>query len=42
MSIFESLHALCVSKEISVAVAESCTAGLVASTLTLKSGSSEQ
>ena len=40
MSIFESLHALCVSKEISVAVAESCTAGLVASTLTLKSGSS--
>lgn len=40
MSIFESLHSLCVSKEISVAVAESCTAGLVASKLTLKSGSS--
>ena len=40
MSIFESLHSLCVSKEISVAVAESCTAGLVASKLTLKAGSS--
>ena len=40
MSILESLHALCVSKRISVAVAESCTSGLIASKLTLKSGSS--
>ena len=40
MSILESLHDLCVSKGISVAVAESCTSGLVASKLTLKSGSS--
>ena len=40
MSIFESLHELSVSKEISVAVAESCTAGLIASKLTLNAGSS--
>ena len=40
MSIFESLHDLCVSKRVSVAVAESCTSGLIASKLTLKSGSS--
>ena len=40
MSILESLHDLCVSKRISVAVAESCTSGLIASKLTLKSGSS--
>ena len=40
MSILESLHDLCVSKGISIAVAESCTSGLVASKLTLKSGSS--
>jgi nicotinamide-nucleotide amidase len=40
MSILESLHSLCVSKRISVAVAESCTSGLIASKLTLKSGSS--
>ena len=40
MSILESLHDLCVSKGISVAVAESCTSGLIASKSTLKSGSS--
>ena len=40
MSILEGLHDLCVSKGISVAVAESCTSGLVASKLTLKSRSS--
>ena len=40
MPILESLHDLCVSKRISVAVAESCTSGLIASKLTLKSGSS--
>ena len=40
MSILESLHDLCVSKRISVAVAESCTSGLIALKLTLKSGSS--
>ena len=40
MLILESLHDLCVSKEISVVVAESCTSGLIASKLTLKSGSS--
>ena len=40
MSMLESLHDLCVSKRISIAVAESCTSGLIASKLTLKSGSS--
>ena len=35
-----SLHDLCLSMEVSIAVAESCTSGLVASKLTLKSGSS--
>ena len=40
MSILESLHDLCVSKGVSVAVAESCTSGLIASKLTLKSRSS--
>ena len=40
MNFFQQLHDLCVSKEISVVVAESCTSGLIASKLTLKSGSS--
>ena len=40
MSMLENLHDLCVSKGISIAVAESCTSGLIASKLTLKSGSS--
>ena len=40
MSMLEGLHDLCVSKEINIAVAESCTSGLIASKLTLESGSS--
>ena len=40
MTLLESLHDLCVSKGLSISVAESCTSGLVASKLTLKSGSS--
>ena len=40
MSILESLHDLCVSKAVTVAVAESCTSGLIASKLTALSGSS--
>ena len=40
MSFFQQLHDLCVERNVFVATAESCTAGLIASKLTLKSGSS--
>ena len=40
MNSFQQLHDLCVEKNVFVATAESCTAGLIASKLTLKSGSS--
>ena len=40
MNFFQQLHDLCVERNVFVATAESCTAGLIASKLTLKSGSS--
>jgi len=40
MIFFQQLHDLCVERNVFVATAESCTAGLIASKLTLKSGSS--
>jgi PncC family amidohydrolase len=40
MNFFQQLHDLCVERNIFIATAESCTAGLIASKLTLKSGSS--
>jgi len=40
MSVLDSLHDLCLSSEVTIAVAESCTSGLIASKLTSKSGSS--
>ena len=40
MSLLNNLQQLCIEKEISVTVAESCTSGLIASKLTTHSGSS--
>ena len=40
MSLLNNLQQLCVEKGVSIAVAESCTAGLIASKLTASSGSS--
>ncbi len=40
MSLFQKLHDLCVEKDISIATAESCTAGLLASKITSNSGAS--
>ena len=40
MSLLNNLQQLCIEKAVSVAVAESCTAGLIASKLTAVSGSS--
>ena len=40
MNFSQQLHDLCVERNVFVATAESCTAGLIASKLTLKSGSS--
>ena len=40
MDIIKQLHDLCITKNISISVAESCTSGLVASHITSISGSS--
>ena len=40
MSLFQKLHDLCVEKDMSIATAESCTAGLLASKITSNSGAS--
>ena len=40
MSLLDELHQLCIDKRVSVAVAESCTSGLIASKLSQKSGGS--
>ena len=40
MNFLQQLHDLCIERNVFVATAESCTAGLIASKLTLKSGSS--
>ena len=40
MNLFQQLHDLCVEKDISIATAESCTAGFLASKITSIAGSS--
>ena len=40
MSLLDDLHQICIEKGVSIAVAESCTSGLIASKLSQKSGSS--
>ena len=40
MNLFQQLHDLCIEKNISIATAESCTAGLLASRITSISGAS--
>jgi len=40
MNLFQKLHDLCIEKDISIATAESCTSGLIASKITTISGSS--
>ena len=40
MSLLDDLHQICIEKGVSIAVAESCTSGLIASKLSQKPGSS--